>query len=97
MRAICSRSCVTDKASDNRMRAFWGIKLSAIRKPALASLVPGTSAAAGARALHYNTPRASFSASKSPGGAIPGAKPAETIPLAPAAVKARTAVPSPPA
>ena len=40
MCAICSGSRVTVSARDSRMRAFCGIKLSAIRKPALASLLP---------------------------------------------------------
>ncbi len=82
------------------MRAFCGIRLSAIRKPAFGQPVPRNVRPLPAR-VHCTTTMpcatASFSASNSPGGAKPGAKPAETMPLAPAAVKARTAVPSPPA
>src|SRR6185437_4177931 len=94
MRAISCRSAVTVNASESRMRAFCGFRLSAIRKPAVASRVPRKVRPDPAR-VHCTTMTslvaASRSASNSPGGAKPGAKPAEMMPRAPAATKARVA------
>ena len=82
------------------MRAFCGFRLSAIRNPAFASRVPRNVRPLPARVrLHHDDAlchgflqRLEFA-----GRREAGANPAETMPLAPAAMKARTAVPSPPA
>jgi hypothetical protein len=100
MRVIVSGSLVTVSANANRIRAFCGFRLSAIRKPACRSFAPRNVRPDPARVDCTTTipcAAASVSASISPGGQKPGANPAAMMPRAPAAMKARTATPSPPA
>ncbi len=97
---IASGSLVTVNASASRILAFCGLRLSAIRKPASRSLVPRNVRPDPARVDCTTTIpclAASVSASISPGGQKPGANPPAMMPRAPAAMKARTAAPSPPA
>ena len=97
---ISSGSRVLVNASDSRSRAFCGLRLSAISSPP--ALQPRTSGTCG------RSRRGSIARRRRPGHRLfqrlglarrgePGREPAETIPRAPAATNARTAVPSAPA
>src|SRR6266581_8851671 len=99
IRAISPGSRLTVRASARSRRAFWGFRLSAIRKPCLVRRVLLKVRPLPARVDWTTTMlrrTASASGSRSPGPQNPGAKPADTIPCAPASMKARTAVPSEP-
>ena len=88
MRAISAGSELTVKARASRIRAFCGLRLSATKKPASAMRVVRKTRPEPARQDIATTTPAACAASRAraiAGVTKPGAKPAVTMPFAPAA------------